>query len=204
MKDLLREVKGDLAKYGYRKKGNSFWKIENGFYKLIHFQHGAYGDYFFINVGLHPVGLPRVSGKLEIQEHPKEHECVIRRRVGDIVASEWWKGLTPIHDPHTPCEVAACIPAVESWLAHWGNFETLGGKDFSQVSGMMPIAPILWRKSYDLLQCYCMLQLQNIAEAKKFYLAYLSENQTMDFSALDHYMEALLEGHGASEGGAAV
>ena len=196
MKELLREVKGELTPYGYRKKGNSFWKVENGFYKLIHFQHGAYGDYFFINVGLHPVGLPRIiTGKLEIKEQPREHECVIRRRIEDIVPNEWFqKALTPIHDPHTICEIAACIPAVESWLAHWGNFETLADKDFSEVSGMMPIAPILWQESYNLLQCYCMLKLQNIDEAKKYFLAFLSENQTMDFSALDRYMEALLDG----------
>ncbi|MEC1526249.1 DUF4304 domain-containing protein, partial [Neobacillus niacini] len=42
--------------YGYRKKGNSFWKIENGFYKLINIQKSNNGDYFFINLGIHPVG----------------------------------------------------------------------------------------------------------------------------------------------------
>lgn len=195
MKELLREVKGELSPYGYRKTGNSFWKVENGFYKLINFQHGAYGDYFFINVGLHPVGLPRVSGKLEIKERPREHECVIRRRIGEIVPNEWFqKALTPLHDPHTLYEITACIPAVESWLAHWGNFETLADKDFSELSGMMPIAPILWRKSYDLLKCYCMIKQKNLPEAKKYFLAYLAENKELDFSAVDRYMESLLDG----------
>lgn len=46
------EVKAQITAYGYRKRGNSFWKTENGFYKLINFQTGAYGDYFFINVAL--------------------------------------------------------------------------------------------------------------------------------------------------------
>lgn len=51
MKELLNEVKGELARYGYKKSGRSFWKVENGFYKLIDFQKGAYGDYFLSTWG---------------------------------------------------------------------------------------------------------------------------------------------------------
>ena len=103
MKELLNELKGDIAGYGYKKSGNSFWKIENGFYKLIDFQGGAHGDYFFINVGLHPVGLPSlITGKLEIKERPREHECIIRQRIGEIVPVELFqKALPPIHDADT-------------------------------------------------------------------------------------------------------
>lgn len=46
MKELIHEVKSEITQYGYKKARNSFWKIEDGFYKLINFQHGAYGDYF--------------------------------------------------------------------------------------------------------------------------------------------------------------
>lgn len=71
MKTIIGEVKGIFSEYGYKKERNSFWKIENDFYKLINFQHGAYGDYLFVNVGLHPVGLPSLyTGKLEIKEKP--------------------------------------------------------------------------------------------------------------------------------------
>ena len=86
MKTIIGEVKGIFSEYGYKKERNSFWKIENDFYRLINFQHGAYGDYFFVNVGLHPVGLPSLyTGKLEIKEKPKEHECIIRQRMEQIV-----------------------------------------------------------------------------------------------------------------------
>ena len=201
MKELLGEVKGELSQYGYKKAQSSFWKIENGFYKLIHFQRGAYGDYFFINVGLHPVGLPSlIVQKLEIKERLREYECIIRQRIGEIPPCEMLqKSLVPIHDPNTVWEIIASIPAVESWLAHWGNFEALAGKDFPELSRMMPIAPILWQKAYDLLKCYCMIKQKNLPEAKKFFLAYLSENKEMDFSPVDHYLEALLEDCGASK-----
>ena len=69
MKTIIGEVKGIFSEYGYKKERNSFWKIENYFYKLINFQHGAYGDYLFVNVGLHPVGLRSLYiGNLEIKE----------------------------------------------------------------------------------------------------------------------------------------
>lgn len=194
MKDLLNAVKSEIAQYGYRKTRSSFWKIEDGFYKLIHFQHGAYGDYFFINVGLHPVGLPSlVPGKLEILERPREHECVIRRRLEEIAPTEMFrKSLAPIHDPNTVQEIAASLPAVERWLDLWGSYDAIAGKDFSELSPMMPIAPILWRKAYDLLECYCMVKLGDLPRAGEFYQAYLSENREMDFSPVDRYMEALL------------
>lgn len=194
MEGLLNEVKGRITQYGYKKARSSFWKIEDGFYKLIHFQHGAYGDYFFINVGLHPVGLPSlIPGKLEILERPREHECIIRRRIEEIVPVEIFKkALAPIHDPNTVQEIAASLPAVERWLASWGSFEMIANQDFSELSRMMPIAPILWRKAYDLLECYCMIKQGDLPKAREFYQAYLSENREMDFSPVDCYMESLL------------
>lgn len=194
MKDLLNEIKAEFAGYGYKKSGNSFWKIENGFYKLINFQHGTHGDYFFINVGLHPVGLPSlITGKLEIKEKPREYECIIRQRIEEIVPSEMFqKALLPIHDPEVVRAIIAAIPTVEGWLSDWGSFNLLANKDFSELSRMMPIAPLLWQKAYYMLKCYCMLKEQNISEAKKLFHAYLAENPNMDFSAVDHYMESLL------------
>lgn len=78
------EVQAQITAYGYRKHGNSFWKTENGFYKLINFQTGAYGDYFFINVALHPEGMPVLSQYCESVKNRKESQCVLRWRVEQI------------------------------------------------------------------------------------------------------------------------
>ncbi len=192
MKELIGKVQGEIKQYGYKKAGNFFWKTENGFYKLIHFQHGAYGDYFFINVGLHPVGLPSLAGgELEIKEKPREYECILRQRIEEIVPVELFqKALIP--DENTAREIVAALPKVEHWLTDWGSFESIAEKDFSELSKKMPIAPILWQKAYDLLKCYCMIKLRNMSEAEKYYLAYLSENRNLDFSAVDRYLETLL------------
>ena len=102
------------------------------------------------------------------------------------------KALLPIHDADTVRAIIASIPAVESWLADLGSFDVLANKDFSELSKMMPIAPIIWQKAYYMLKCYCMLKQQNLPEAKKFFHTYLAENPNMGFSAVDHYMKSLL------------
>lgn len=56
MKTIIGEVKGIFSEYGYKKERNSFWKIENDFYKLINFQHGAYGDYLLLMLDFTPWG----------------------------------------------------------------------------------------------------------------------------------------------------
>lgn len=53
---ILGEIKPLFAKYGYKKNGDSFWKLENGFYKLINFQKGRYGDYFLSMSDYIPMG----------------------------------------------------------------------------------------------------------------------------------------------------
>lgn len=50
MKTIIGEVKGIFSEYGYKKERNSFWKIENDFYKLINFQYGAYGKTLRISI----------------------------------------------------------------------------------------------------------------------------------------------------------
>lgn len=136
MKELVAKLKNDFTPYGYQKSRNSFWKIENGFYRLIDFQKGAYGDYLFINVCLHPAGLPSlIAGKLEIKERPREYECIIRQRIGEIVSDEpFKKALIPIHDADTIPRVVTIIPAVEAWLSDQGSFDAIVNKDFPELS----------------------------------------------------------------------
>ncbi len=84
---ILSQIKEPMADLGYRKNGNSFRRVEKGFYQLIHFQKGGFGDYFFINVALHPMGLPLLqAGDLALPERPKEDEYMARllKRYADL------------------------------------------------------------------------------------------------------------------------
>ena len=198
MKTLIGEVKDTFSQYGYRKERNSFWKKENGFYKLVNFQSGAYGDYFFINVGLHPIGLPSLTaGKLEIKERPRECECIFRRRMGEISPLAVFKeALVSVADPRIVQAITNGLPDVEAWFTRWGSFEAIAACEFSDVEGMLSCVPLLWNKAYRMLKCYCLLKLGRMAEAEEFYSAYLAENREMDFSAVDQYLKELLDACG--------
>lgn len=195
MKTLICEVKDTFSQYGYRKERNSFWKKENGFYKLVNFQSGAYGDYFFINVGLHPIGLPSlIAGKLEIKERPKEYECIFRQRMEQVSPlAIFKKPLVSVSDPRVVPAITSGLSDVEAWFARWGSFETIAACEFSDVEGMLSCVPLLWNKAYKMLKCCCLLKLGRTAEAEAFYAEYLAENREMDFPAVDQYLKELLD-----------
>ena len=189
------EAKAQITAYGYRKRGNSFWKIENGFYKLINFQTGAYGDYFFINVALHPEGMPVLSQRCEPVKNLKESQCVLRWRVEQIAdgakAFGWKIGFSS-----NACDVqallAAVMPETESWLSRWGAYETILSAGFDKLSRSFSAVPIFWRKQFLLLKSYCAFKSGDKAAAAEYFSAYLNENLDMDFSYVDNCMEELL------------
>ena len=56
MKTIIGEVKGIFSEYGYKKERNSFWKIENDFYKLINFSMGPMVITFLLMLDFTPWG----------------------------------------------------------------------------------------------------------------------------------------------------
>lgn len=195
MKEMLEKVKGNFAQSGYRKRRNSFYKIEDGFYKLINFQKGAYGDYFFINVGLHPVGLPHLQANtLLVPAHPKEYECDLRERVGQIVEGNkreiWsWPQIGDDMVPH----IIDVVADIEVWFQTWGSFHAILDSSFDEISKLFSVPPILWEKEYLLLQFYSALQAGNIEAARKFFSKYSDTNvQNLNFENLDSYLRSML------------
>lgn len=193
---ILSEIKPMMSQYGYKKNGNSFWKNENGFYKLINFQKGAYGNYFFINVGLHPNGLPMLYPKqLCFLERPKEHECVLRQRVDEISAkaSSFEKNIGYVEEIEVLRElVFSVLPDIQIWLNDWGTYKTILSADFDEIIKLFSVAPILWKKEFWLLKSYCALMERDKMAAKRFFSFYQVENSNMDFSLVDNYMDNLI------------
>lgn len=201
MKELMEKVKGNFAQSGYRKRRNSFYKRENGFYKLVNFQKGAYGDYFFINVGLYPVGLPYLQANtLYIPDHPKEYECVFRERVGEIVDEEkreiW--SMPWISDDMVP-HVTDAIVDMEDWFKKWGSFRRILDSSFDELSKMFSVVPILWEKEYLLLKFYSALQVGDMELARNFFGKYsdvtvqtVNTMQVLDFGKLDDHLRSMI------------
>ena len=199
---MLEKVKGSFVQKGYRKRRSSFYKVEGGFYKLVHFQKGAYGDYFFIKVGLHPVGLPFLQANtLLIPDHPKEYECVLRERVGEIVEGKEHEifSMPWIGDDMFPHIIGALVD-IEAWFQKWGSFQTILDSSFDEISKMFPVAPICWEKQYQLLRFYCAVQTGDMERAQKIFSQYsdvtvqtVNTAQIMNFEDLDHYLRSMLE-----------
>lgn len=197
MKEMIEKVKGTLAQNGYQKRRNSFYKIEDGFYRLINFQKGAYGNYFYINVCLHPIGLPLLQANtLFMPDHPKEYECVLRERIDQIVKEEkhkiWSKAQNWIGDDMVPHIIDAIVD-IEDWFQKWGSFNTILDCPFDEISKMFTVVPILWEKEYLLLKCYSAFQVGNIEVARKLFSKY-SDTVVRDlsFEGVDSYLQSLL------------
>lgn len=193
---VLNEVKPQILKYGYKKSGNSFWKIENGFYRLINFQAGAYGNYFFINVAIHPCGLPILYTKrLEIVEKPKESQCALRQRAEHISskASAFIHNIGFIEDATTiQALLTEIMPDIEAWMNCWGCYETILSSDFDEISKSFSAVPLIWKKQFFLLKSYCALNMGDCTIANDYFSAYQNENLDMDFSLVDNYMSNLI------------
>lgn len=196
----LSQIKGQMSALGYRKSGDSFWRVEKGFYQLIHFQKGGFGDYFFLNAALHPVGLPLLQrGRLVIPERPKEYECALRTRVDSLSphSRAFLSGPGfPEDGEILPDLLSAVLPDIAAWQDTWGSYEALLQADLEPLTGLFSVVPILWQKEFYLLKCYCACMLRQPERAREYLDAYRQENAAMDFSLLDEYMTGLLDRYG--------
>jgi hypothetical protein len=200
MKEILLKVDSILKPIGYHKKGASFWKIENDVYKLIDFQKGAYrGNYFFINLCVHPIGLPKLQVKqLSIVDKPREYECLVRQRIEQVVQEERVAILTNGSESSTDNEhilalLDCLLKEADQWLNGWGRLDRLANATKDELINMLTVVPKLKEKAYFMLKCYCFIRLFEKDKAEKYLYQYLSfEIDGLDFSVLDNYLRSLL------------
>lgn len=198
MKEVMKNVSGTFKHCGYKKRGNAFWKIENGFYRLVHFQTGAYGNYYFINVGLHPLGLPMLTMKPQfIIEHPKEYECILRQRAEHIVdgpkLKRFREGFVWTTDEEMVVNICDSVPDIEAWFDKWASYDTIMNSSLEELSGMLTVVPIFWQKAYLMLRCYCAHRMGREEEAKELFREYQHEEVNgSEFPLIDQYLGDLL------------
>jgi hypothetical protein len=200
MKELLRKISSELKTFGYKKKGSNFWKVENDFYRIINFQKGLHGgEYYFINIGIHPNGMPQlISNQLLVLEQPKENECIIRQRVEQIIESKemiaFKGGLVSIEDERATENFIKIIPEIEKWSLQYGAFERLIGKSEKEIHALLNVSPILKKKAFAFLQLFCEIKLNNKERANKAFDKYKKEDvDGLNFGELDNYLVSLIE-----------
>lgn len=200
MRSILEKLKVPFLEYGYKKHKNSFWKVENGFYKLIDFQKGTHGgNYYFINVSLHPIGLPKLlTNELIINEMPTESECIIRQRIEQIVDSSvaqiFKSRLVSIDELDAIKDIIKSISEVDKWLMEWGDYEKIANMEFEEAAKLLSVVPILKKKAFYFIKCYCAFQNGNTKEAKEEFERYLNEKiDRLDFQKIDQFLKNLLK-----------
>lgn len=188
-----------MGAYGYRKCGNAFWRTEGGFYQLIHIQGGAYGDYAFINVALHPLCLPQLrSWTLELPQRPKEYECLLRLRLEHISAV----GAGPMKGLVQMAELAVrVLPDIAAWHGRWSSWEALRNASPEELRQMFSVVPALWEKEYWLLQCCCACSLGDSPAAAAVLTWFREVGPNLDNPLLDRYLKKLLENTGRERDG---
>lgn len=197
MREMIEKVKGAFAQRGYRKRGNSFYKIEDGFYKLVSFQKGAFGNYFYINLGLHPVGLPILQANaLLVPDRPKEYECALRVRIDKAVSEEnrdiWSKVQNWIGDDMVP-HIIDAISDIDAWFKKWGSFNAILNCPFDEMTKMLTAVPILWEKEYLMLKFYCAYKAGNNEEAQRLFSKYSGTAvKNLSFEGIDSYLRSML------------
>jgi hypothetical protein len=201
MEDILKCVQVPLKQLGFRKKGRMFWKIENEFYYLIDFQKGAYGDYFFVNVCVHPVGLPElIPNKLSIIEQPKEYECILRQRIEQIVPLDKFPnmkgGLFSSQDESVIERLIQVISNdVIQWLEEWGSYDKLANASEYDIYDKLTVIPILKRKAFLMLKSYCNFKIGKYTKANMLLEEFEKEKiEDMNFHHIKNYLK-LLENH---------
>lgn len=199
MNSIIEVLKAPLSEHGYQKRSNSFWKIEDGFYKLINFQKGLYdGNYYFINIGLHPLGLPQLSTKeLTIYNKPNESECIIRQRIEQVVsnpiADRFKKELVSVNDTTVIEQFIDAISEIDQWLNNWGNYKKIEDMEFDEAVNMLTVVPVLKKKAFFMLKCYCAYKNGNSETAQNNFYSYLGENVgNLKFHEVDRFFYDLI------------
>ena len=198
MKKLLQKITPELKAFGYKKKGSDYWRIENGFYKVINFQKGLHGgNYYFINVGIHPNGMPQLRpNHLIVLEQPKEYECIIRKRVEQIVEIKaFQEGLVSIDDDKAAENFIKMIPEIEKWSMKYGSYEGLSNLGEEEIMDLLNTSPISKKKASAFLQLFCEIKLNNKVGAIEAFDNYkkIIISGMDDFGELDDYLIVLLE-----------
>ena len=199
MKTLLKLASDALSPFGYQRIKSRFFKVENDFYKLIDFQIGAHGgDYFFVNVCLHPIGLPLLmDGTFVVPDHPLECECILRSRIEDIVCETkayFRTTLVSIDNEILLNQICSSLPQVETWLTQWASFITIFNAPDTDLMRMLTVIPLLKEKACKMVKCYCALKNHDYLNSHRYFSQFLEAfSGDYDFSRVNEYLGSMLQ-----------
>ncbi len=195
---VITEIKRVLEPLGYKKKRNAFYCQINGVWRVIDIQTGSHGGgYFFVNLGVHPFGLPQlVTGKLFIPNYPKISECIVWQRIERACPEEpflrFQEELVSYEDSKFATRLASALPLKAlPWLDAWSQSSKLSSVAFDDIAPILSVVPVLKEKAATMLQTFVKAKVGDYNGAEIALRAYLNAPSGGHvFSEVDSYMIA--------------
>ncbi|AAP28850.1 MULTISPECIES: DUF4304 domain-containing protein [Bacillus] len=199
MQDFIISLHTALKPLGFKKKRNTFSKAENGFYKLINIQKSQFGDAFYINIGVHPIGLPQlITNQLQIKENISIFDCILRTRIEPIHMNQ----NQLLHNvSHETIDIPNYLSTIFDWFQTWASYENLAKTNIHSISPLLAVVPILQEKAFLLLTCFSFYNLKQYEQANRYLQQYLhcavhlntEEKEPVFFYEIDMYIKKLVE-----------
>ncbi|PGA90948.1 hypothetical protein COL93_27695 [Bacillus toyonensis] len=123
MQDFITNLHATLKPLGFKKKRHSFFKADNGFYKLINIQKSQFWGDFYINIGVHPIGLPQlITDHLQIKENISIFDCILQTRIESIPI----KQNQLLHNvSHETIHIPDRLSTIFDWFQTWASYKNL-------------------------------------------------------------------------------
>ncbi|MEB9506584.1 DUF4304 domain-containing protein [Bacillus anthracis] len=201
VQNSIANLHAALKLLGFKKKRHTFCKAENGFYKLINIQKSQFGDAFYINIGVHPIGLPQlITDQLLIKENISIFDCILRTRIEPI----HMKQNQLLHNvSHETIDIPNYLSTIFDWFQVWASYENLVKIKINihSVTPVLAVVPILQEKAFLLLTCFSFYNLKQYEQANHYLQQYLQcavhlnteEKEPVFFHEVDMYMKKLVE-----------
>lgn len=197
MPAILDAFWAQLKPLRYLRKRGRFHQVVDGIFRLIDIQSGAYGNYSFVNLCIHPVGMPMLLAEsLTLHDFPLESQCIVRQRIDQVsssaAAASFRSGLVWNHDDASSSRFAECVATeAHDWLSRFGTAAALAAlTDDHMISSV----PLLRRKAFHLLKTHCLCQLGMYEEARNEFREYAAApSGNWNFDKIDAYYQGLLE-----------
>lgn len=137
-----------LKMYGFKKRGNSWYKKSNECTVVFNLQHSLYGKLYYVNMA---ACFKKDDSDLD---YPKEYQCDIRMRLPQTESDEDVSHLaldldSPLSDNDRETQIECivekyCIPIL-------GKLESINGiialyEEYPELNNKYPLSAILYRK----------------------------------------------------------
>ncbi|EEK76433.1 DUF4304 domain-containing protein [Bacillus cereus] len=200
IQNFISSLQTTLKPLGFKKKRHTFFKAENGFYKLINIQKSQFEDSFYINIGVHPIGLPQlITDQLQIKENISIFDCILQTRIEPI----HMKRNQLLHNvSHETIDIPDYLSTIFDWFQVWASYTNLAKTNIHSITPALAVVPILQEKAFLLLTCFSFYNLKQYEQANHYLQQYLhcavhfntEEKGQVFFREVDMYMKKLVEG----------